>query len=128
MATQDRVPVQTELGLLVGRDCIHLNEMRHGQQPSVVTFSGSLNSHLCDGYRGDRDFLPFELVFEHVFALEGFELDRYPRQRRLKSSFDRVPDSDWQKLAPGVRHFVVATYDFIYEIAAKQYVLRVGVE
>ncbi len=122
-------PIDTSLGRLHGRNAIYLDEFRHIFTPSVdVFFKGALSTSCCKGYKGTADFVAYELLFEGVQFYSCCELELYKKEPFLSSSFDLVLSSHLLQdlnLGNDYQHYIVATYDFVYEIAAKMFKMKI---
>lgn len=121
-------PAETELGIFKGRDAIYLDELRHTFSPSTLLFSGEFNGRLCSDYSGKTRWIKYDLKFLNVVSYKCWELDTCPILNA--TCFDVVQESSWihELSVPGYRHYVLATYDFIYEIVASNFELNLGPE
>jgi hypothetical protein len=118
----------TEVGELRGRDAVYLERTIQTCAPSALRLEGQLNTRLCTSYSGSREWLPYELEFTKVAAYMCFDLDLYGDEQQIVSSLDIVPNSPWleQLRLPASIHYVVATYDHVYEVAATGIALRLS--
>ena len=69
--------VNTCLGVLKGRDCIYLDQVKQDGLNNL-TFTGDINGHLISQHRDEKDWFPYTLTFRRV-------LDVYKRQDRYTS-------------------------------------------
>lgn len=131
------VPIITEkYGELKGRDCIYLNHVIFDDNNRNLLLKGKINANLLtqDDIDNEKDFV-FNLTFKRVIHYSTTELDTYCRLKGgdfSKSSFDEILNSqflanfpirkDYQK--SDFRHFIVFTYDFVFDILATDFVLE----
>lgn len=112
--------IETPVGILKSRNALYLDEVKHYFQPPTLLFKGALNST----YSIDKSFPAYTIEFVQPIFFNCLELDRYKREKYLSSSFDLVVDSELCKdlLAEHTHnHYVLATYDYVYEIVATNY-------
>lgn len=68
--------VNTCLGVLKGRDCIYLDQVKQDALNNL-TFIGDINGHLVSQHRDEKDWFPYTLTFRRVLAYFACELDTY---------------------------------------------------
>ena len=68
--------VNTCLGVLKGRDCIYLDQVKQDGLNNL-TFTGDINSHLISQHRDEKDWFPYTLTFRRVLTYFACELDTY---------------------------------------------------
>lgn len=134
--TQNAQAIETEIGIIRGRDAIFLDSIDLNYSSKRISFRGAFNPHLCSKTVGSDEFIGFDLSFSGLLALRMIELDFDVTNG--KSSFDEITNSDWlkqikcrdhsAKLSAAHRHFVLATYDDVFEIIADHYEIRLSVE
>ena len=124
--------VNTCLGVLMGRDCIYLDQVKQDALNNL-TFTGDIDGHLISQHRDEKDWFPYTLTFRRVLAYFSCELDTYKNMAGTEyiagSSFDLIEDSTWLKSLPvredfdkGIyRHYRLFTYDDVYNIIAVSY-------
>ena len=124
--------VHTCLGVLNGRDCIYLDQMKRDDRDNLI-FTGDINGHLVSQHRDEKRWFPYTLTFQRVLAYFACELDTYENLAGTGhldgSSFDLIEDSSWLKSLPvredfdkGIyRHYRLLTYDDVYNIIAVSY-------
>ena len=124
--------VNTCLGVLMGRDCIYLDQVKQDALNNL-TFTGDINGHLISQHRDEKDWFPYTLTFRRVLAYFACELDTYENLAWMGhldgSSFDLIEDSTWLKSLPvredfdkGIyQHYRLFTYDDVYDIIAVSY-------
>ena len=124
--------VNTCLGVLKGRDCIYLDQVKLDGLDNL-TFTGDINGHLISQHRDEKDWFPYTLTFRRVLTHFASELDTYESLagtgRLDGSSFDLIEDSTWLKSLPvredfnkGIyQHYRLFTYDDVYNIIAVSY-------
>ena len=138
-----RTPINTEVGIISGRDAIFLDEQKLVQGDSCgMIFVGELNGDLCSNNATGKEWIPYKLSFEYPIYYFCCELDLYDHLYRAKlpkksSSFDIVTKSDLltnltentidfsSRYEGNFSHFVLATYDYIYEIVARDFTLEI---
>ena len=85
--------VNTCLGVLKGRDCIYLDQVKQ-----------DINGHLISQHRDEKDWFPYTLTFRRVLTYFACELDTYENLAETGhldgSSFDLIEDSTWLKSLP----------------------------
>jgi len=121
-----RTAIETTLGTLHGRDAIYLDQL--SQEADRLVLAGEINSNLCSGASAPDQWIQYRLEFARLVALKVWELELYPAETLVESSFDLVEDSKWAE-ALGVSdlsHFVVSTYDYVYEVLASDFELVTG--
>ena len=132
MSMEKATAVNTCLGVLKGRDCIYLDQVKQDALNNL-TFMGDINGHLVSQHRGEKDWFPYILTFRRVLAYFACELDTYENLTETeplnRSSFDLIEDSTWLMSLPvwegfdkGIyRHYRLFTYDDVYNIIAVSY-------
>lgn len=131
---ENLIPIQTEYGILYGRDCIFL-DMVSQDQKGHLTFTGEFSNPLL---RQGQKWLSFKLTFHNLLACFSCELDTYENLVKTAchegSCFDLVQESTWLQSFP-VRedykkdqfsHYRLSTYDYVYDIIAASYHLEIG--
>ena len=132
--TETFEPIETVAGVILGRDAIFLDDVHFDYQKNIVELRGELNSHLCSKYRDDEDsFIGYSLTFSGVLAFAMTELDF--KDHLGVSSFDRVVNAKWldemrrkdhsAKVKLNLEHFLVFTYDDVFDIACESYELKI---
>lgn len=106
--------VNTCLGVLKGRDCIYLDQVKQDGLNNL-TFTGDINGHLVSQHRDEKDWFPYTLTFRRVLAYFSCELDTYKNMAGTEyiagSSFDLIEDSTWLKSLPVREDFDKGIYD-----------------
>jgi hypothetical protein len=125
-------PIQTPVGLLVGRDAIFLDTMKFCDDGSGLLLTGEINCKLAS-FNPPGQWMGYTLSFFGVSALKMIELDStYNGQiyeSMGKSSFGEIINSHWisslgGKVTTDDRHFIVATYDYVFEIVCRKFELK----
>ncbi|HXG68658.1 MAG TPA: hypothetical protein VNO70_26415 [Blastocatellia bacterium] len=121
------VPVETSLGFFYGRDCIFLDRVVFNAVTRTLLMEGDVNGTLCTAAPSD-DFIPYALCFRGVVAYTSIDLDL--SSYNWQSCFDEIVDSAWLlSLAGNVtlqhRHFVVQTYDDVFEVICEGFEFEV---
>jgi hypothetical protein len=111
-------PIETALGRFYGRDCIYLDRTAFEDGTNVLSLEGSINGDLCTIKRSGH-FIPYSLRFIGVLALKMVELDSWDGD--CTSCFDETHESEWVqslggKVSRSHRHFLVQTYDDVFEV------------
>jgi hypothetical protein len=126
--TQAFEPIETEAGILSGRDAIHLDEVRIALYPHAIELKGELNSTLCSKYADRNEWIKYSLKFLGVLAFKMTELEL--KDYLGKSSFDYVANSDWlnelrekdrHKIKPTHKHYIVFTYDDVFDVICESF-------
>lgn len=131
--TQIFEPIETIAGIISGRDAIFLDDVQVSLYPHTIELRGELNSHLCSKFKDEDLFIKYGLKFSGVLAFVMTELDF--KDHLGVSSFDRVVNSDWldemrrkdhsSKFKPNTEHYVVFTYDDVFDVACESYELNI---
>ena len=126
-------PIETVAGIISGRDAIFLDNIQVSLYPNTIELRGKLNSLLCAKFKGEDSFIKYSLKFSRVLAFSMTELDF--KDHLGVSSFDRVVNSQWldemhrkehsSKLKPNIEHYLVFTYDDVFDIACENYELNI---
>jgi hypothetical protein len=119
--------VDTPVGALHGRDCIHLDSVSFTDRTHVLVIRGEINGDLCER-RSPGSFLPFEVHFSGLLALRMIELDSWNWSGA--SCFDEVVDSPWiaelgGKVTAAHRHFVLQTYYDVFDVVCEDFDIAV---
>lgn len=128
MEVPEHKKIQTQLGYINGRDTIYLENIENSLFPLQLKLLGEISGNGCSLEKWKNEFLKYELFFSSVAMYNCFELDYFPYKKQLKSSFDEIVNSEWLEklqLTETHKHFVVSTYDHIFEIIAKEYDLKI---
>ena len=59
--------IDTCLGVLIGRDCIYLNQVKRDALDNL-TFTGDINGHLISRHKDEKEWFPYTLIFQRVLA------------------------------------------------------------
>lgn len=118
-------PIETEHGEIHGRDGIYLDMLIQSFSPSSLQFRGDISRHQCTNTKIKKNWIGYILTFQDVEAFDCKALDIYS-ENRITSSFDELFESQWliDLKLEGFHHYILATYDYVYEIAARGYVLN----
>jgi hypothetical protein len=113
----------TPVGILRERDCIYLDSVDFSDGVSTLILRGELNRSLCSAEAdAEAPFLSYTIRFDGVLAVRMVELDSW--DWTAESSFDEVIESPWLsqlggKITRDHRHFVVQTYDDVFDVACR---------
>lgn len=123
--------ITKEVGRIYGRDAIFLDSFH--QEFNECIFKGEFNSNLVEVHF-NQHFVPYTFHFLEVIYYQCCELDLY--FEKTNSSFDLVHDSQLlaklrsksssEKIKPDHQHYVLKTYDDVYNIIARNYKLVVA--
>lgn len=124
-------PVETQIGVLVGRDAIYLNSTFYDGYNLIV--EGSFNGHLAS--KPTKEAVFYRLTFSGVLALRMTKIDSLYHSDPLEavtgdaSCFDEIVNSSWiaglgGKVTPNHKHYHFGTYDDTFEIACESYELK----
>lgn len=126
------IPIETEVGIISGRDAIYLNEIKFDYSKQNINFIGELNLGLCSKTIDKDEFIKYSLTFYGVLYFQMVELDftYFPNG----SSFDLVEDSNIlnkfkeydsaRKVKPEHNHYFLHTYDDVFEIVSLNFELK----
>ena len=70
--------VNTCLGVLMGRDCIYLDQVKQDALNNL-TFTGDIDGHLISQHRYEKDWFPYTLTFRQVLAYLACALGSYEK-------------------------------------------------
>lgn len=119
-----RRPIATALGTPKGRDSIYLGDIEQTVCPRQITFKGNIEGLLATAS------VPFTLRFFGLLELHAIELDFSDAEH--PSSFVEVMESprvaelkarDHSSKVHDHRHFILATYDEVFELVSAGYEL-----
>jgi hypothetical protein len=108
------------------------------QKENEIIFYGEINVGLIE-IRNEikNEWLKYKLSFKETIYYKCYELDFYTKEKSLESSFDKINDSKiiermklldrGFKITNEHKHFVLATYDYIYEIIASEYIFEIEI-
>ena len=123
------------LGVLSGRDCIYLDTLTQDEFGNL-TFKGEINGTLAEKMPG-LAWIPYTLKFRGVAAYHVYGLDAYfgIASSACESSFCMVENSEWLSsliIKTGeneaeYRHYRLYTYDFAYNIIAKDHEMELNI-
>lgn len=120
-----------EVGIINGRDAIFLDDFRQKfNSECICVFKGKFNSKLIE-INFEKEYIPYIFYFSHIIYYQCCELDTYINEAKMDSSFDLVHNSylieelkngrKSSKIKENHRHYVLQTYDCVYDIIAKDY-------
>lgn len=120
--------IETELGIIAGRNAIYLDHLNTGLYPLTLELSGAISRNLCSIQSRPERFIKYRLRFHNVVSYTCCELDNFLQSRYLKSSLNEVQDSELvnqRNLVATHRHYIVATYDHVLEVVASSYEFKI---
>ena len=130
---EQAVPIETRVGILSGRDCIHLDTVIQDANKNVIVFAGDISGTLVSKA---VDWMPYKLTFIQVLAYFCCELDTYENLVKTTScsSFVLMENSAWLESLPirydydknAYKHYRLFTYDDVYDIIATKYEFEIG--
>lgn len=119
-----RIPIATALGTPKGRDSFYLRAIEQTLYPRCITFRGNIEGLL------DTASVPFVLRFSGLLELHAIELDfsdaEYPSAFVEVTRSERVAalkGRDHSAKVRDHRHFILATYDEVFELICEGYEL-----
>lgn len=130
------IPIDTDLGILHGRDCIYL-DLAKQDKFDTMTFTGEINGALVSKHKNQKEWFPFKLIFQRVLACYFCELDTYENLAGTSyldnSNFDWMEDSIWLQALPirkdyikdQYTHYRLFTYNVVYPMIAVAYQLEI---
>ncbi|SFS77246.1 hypothetical protein [Paenibacillus sp. BC26] len=90
-------PIETELGILLGRDCIFLDEINHIYNSATIELSGEVNGNLATNGKKDT-WIKYKIKLTGIYYFNMIELDvssKYiDNQYKSVSSLTEVVKSD----------------------------------
>lgn len=116
--------IETELGILDGRDAIHIDSFQ--QKFNKLIFKGEINGKFCkEEYRHIR-WYNVEFQFNGVKAYICENIDVYHwKEWATKSCFDEIVESKWKQTynlpSDKYRNFILETYDYVYIILCESF-------
>lgn len=124
------IPIETDIGILWGRDAIFLSNIEFDYNRNLVRLKGDLASR----YDKDNCQTNYTLEFSGVYIFNMVELDLSFEVLEFdfnESSFLEVKDSNLVKTAKKIRkvdlrHFVVQTYDDVFEVVCKDFTMSLS--
>lgn len=129
---QQAISIKTDLGILNGRDCIYLEEVKQDAMDNLI-FTGDINGALVSLHKNEKEWFGYRLTFSRVLVYFSCELDTYENLEGSghldNSCFDIIDNSDWLHTLPIredfdkkiYKHYRVFTYDMVYNIIAVNY-------
>jgi len=123
--------IETQIGVLVGRNAIYLNSVFYDGGNLII--EGSFNGRLASIPTNEDVF--YRLIFSGVLALKMTELDSFyyfdPMSKTAGegSSFDEILNSRWVaelggKVTRNHKHYSFGTYDDIFDVVCDGYELQ----
>ena len=121
---QQYQPIETPLGVIRGRSGIFLDDVSFSYQAGTIEFTGDFLTSSGSVKQSDGELQGYVIRFAGVVALKMIELDSW--EFHGGSSFDEVLGSDWVaqlggKVTTEHRHFLIQTYDDVFEIVCMSY-------
>ena len=131
MLHQTIVPIETQYGNLYGRDTIFLDETHLQHSPSILVLKGTINQS------DSQSETAYTLTFQQVMALLIIELDSWQNVApeiwyENPTCLGEFKNSDWIIALGGKvnlnqqHHFLVVTYDDVYQIVCESMTLVLG--
>ncbi|MGG4345663.1 hypothetical protein [Paenibacillus lautus] len=123
--------INTELGVISGRDAIYLDKLNF-TSTNEVELIGEINASLCSQVN-DEKYIPYKFIVKGIYYFNMVELDisytNVLRDVEVNSSLIEVIGSDLLTTIKEVRglnlrHLIICTYDEIFEIACKAFEMK----
>ncbi|WPP40011.1 hypothetical protein SK066_15475 [Paenibacillus hunanensis] len=132
--------VSTPLGYVYGRDAVYVDRLDYELERRHVTLVGEFNGTLASKSESD-DFVKYTLCFEGVYYFNAMELDLHGDylpigktdiksdwlEYRQSPLLERAKQKAKRELKE-LRHFILFTYDNVFEIACQNYTLELHVD
>jgi len=123
--------IETKLGYLQGRDCIHLDEVKFDEQLKLLSLSGAINTY--DHNETDDGFRDYKITFRGIEEYKSTPLDEWTVHHRHcfnHSSFYEVGLDILTKVKKTMKNditkrIVIQTYDFVFEIKCLDYDIHI---
>ena len=128
-------PIETEVGVIRGRDAVYLDRLEGDGTDLTVT--GELNGALVSKNPENLEWIPYQLVFHSVLSYFTCELDTYEAMTEYRTgrpeSFLLVEESPYLRDLPvrsdykreEYHHYLLYTYDVVINVLAKKMSLRI---
>ncbi|WP_028544334.1 hypothetical protein [Paenibacillus taiwanensis] len=127
-------PIKTKYGLLIGRDCIFLDDVNYKYNERKVEMTGEISGSLAS--EGEEDtWIKFVMVFSNIYyfkmialdlSYDHFDLDYSEATSFFEMTNSKLLENVWLTMGAQARHFIVQTYDDVFEIVADQYEITFG--
>ena len=127
-------PIITEVGLIYGRDAIFLDKINIINEKTFELL-GEFSGSLCENLKDDID-VKYKIIFKNVHLFKMTEIDF--NEIEYNSSFDEIvnskqlikmneidKDNSVKKIDRTYKHYVFSTYDTIFEIIGKEFILEI---
>jgi hypothetical protein len=113
------IPIETEIGVLRGRDAIMLHDIELNDETHELLLSGDVSGYSIE--TGEKGYFVYDLIFKGVVFYEETPIDEFG-YKTGNSCFDEVLPSR----EDGIRKFIVRTYDDVVEINARSFSFTLG--
>jgi hypothetical protein len=120
-------PIETDLGIIAGRDAFFLEDIQVNYPGNTITLVGVINGAHCSRNEEKHQWIGYSLVFAEVLGFRMVELD-FSGIAGV-SSFDRVIESNWlsemrredtaRKVKQGHEHYLLMTYDDVFDVISR---------
>ncbi len=105
-----------ELGLIYGRDAIHLDEVAFEKGFNNVKLIGVFDGVLCENIKKD-EWIKYTIIFKDIIDFRIVK-ENYFDDSEYTSSFEKILKSEKNKWK---NHYIFHTYDDIFEIIASEF-------
>ena len=123
------IPIETEVGIMQGRDCIFLDKVSL-PNTSTLKLKGGINGNLCSKGIDDKEY-SYTLTFKGIIALKITELES--SNTSGTSSFDECIKSKWlgeisegDKFTNKHKHYFLQTYDDVFEVICDNFLFEIN--
>lgn len=120
--------IQTDsiLSTIHSRTAIFIDNVICQHRKASVLLKGTIMPEAM-GYDAQPIFT-FEMTFVGVLAFEAMSLDNSKLDSQMLSNFNMIADSQLIQDPQSQKtvHYVLSTYDYVYQIVAKEYTLKIN--
>jgi|GEM_PF-3814751 len=119
VVNMELINTNLKLSELNARDAIYINQVEQIISKAELIFKGQIDG---DFLNSKEDFVNFTLIFKTVNFYDCTFLDFATIENKMKSNFNEFINSDYliKHNLSEYKHYVLSTYDFNYQIIAKE--------
>ena len=115
--------IKTKLGYINARDAIHLDVVKYYIETLELVFEGEINSSSCSIKQIEK-WIKYKFSFESVNSYKCIPVDDF-NENLTESSFDIILNENEKSES---NKYILSTYDHIFEILAKDYILETYID